>query len=352
MGINMSKSSLQVRQLFDRDSCTFTYLLIDCETREAAIIDPVKEQLVRDLRLIEELGLELLYTVESHVHADHITSSGLIRQRTGAQVVFSFASEVKGIDLTLHNGGAISVGDFTVNAITTPGHTLGCMSYYVDGMLFTGDALFVRGCGRTDFQEGDAGMLYDSITQKLFAYSNETRIYPGHDYSGRQWSTIGEEKRWNPRIAEGISREQFIETMMHLNLEVPKKINEAVPINSHCGMLFDPKRYLHDKMTIDQLYSVWRALLPEQVIVDTRSPEAFTTGHIPNSINIPLGLESKHVELLKRFKKVYFYSQTGRAAQTAFTSLTLMGLDNMACVGHFGLPEWVAAGYPIEHLLK
>jgi len=345
-----SKTSLQVRQLFDRDSCTYTYLLFDYEKREAVIIDPVKEQLVRDLRLIEELGLELLYTIESHVHADHITSSGLIRQRTGAQVVFSCASEVKGIDLALNDGDTVQVGNFIINAITTPGHTFGCMSFYVDGMLFTGDALFVRGCGRTDFQEGDAGTLFDSITQKLFVYSNETRVYPGHDYNGRLWSTVGEEKQWNPRISEGTSREQFIETMMHLNLAVPKKINEAVPINSHCGTLFDPKRYLHDEMTIDQLYSVWNTLLPELVIVDVRTPEVFSKGHVPKSINIPLGCESKYVEPLMRYKNVYFYSQTGRAAQTAFTSLTLMGMDNLGCVGHSGFPEWVTAGYQVESL--
>ncbi len=346
MAIDVSNPSLLVKQLFDRDSCTCTYLLIDRKKYEAAIIDPVKEQLNRDLQLIEELGVELLYTIETHAHADHITSSGLIRQRTGAQVVFSAASRVMGVDKSLCDGDVLPLGNYSIKAIATPGHTDGCMSFDVDSMLFTGDALFVRGCGRTDFQNGDAGTLYDSITQKLYAYPDDTRIYPAHDYNGRLWSTIGEEKRWNPRIAAGTPREQFIETMSHLNLEVPKKINEAVPVNTHCGTLFDPKRYLHDELSIKQLYQAWNGLLPEQVIVDTRTPEAFARAHVPKSLNIPLGSESKQVEQLQHYKKVYLYSQTGRAAQTAFTTLTLLGLHNLACVGHSGMPEWLAAGYP------
>ncbi|WP_108649904.1 MBL fold metallo-hydrolase [Dongshaea marina] len=236
MSLPLTQPSLQLRQLFDPESCAYTYLLIDSVTSAALLIDPVREQLDRDLRLIEELGVQLMFTLETHVHADHITSSGQIRQQTGAKIGFSAAANIAGADISLKEGDSLPLGQHQIRAIATPGHTSGCTCYYVDGMLFSGDTLLIRGCGRADFQEGDPGALYDSVTKKLFTLPDETRVYPAHDYNGRTMSSIGEEKRWNLRLGQGRSREAFIEIMNHLNLPLPKKIKEAVPANQQCAM--------------------------------------------------------------------------------------------------------------------
>ncbi len=348
MSIAMSKHSLYVKQMFDRDSCTYTYLLVDPKTHQGAIIDAVKEQLERDLRFIEELGIELLYIIETHIHADHISSAGYIRQKTGAQIVYSQAAAVKSIDVELKDGDELPLGHYHIKAISTPGHTQGCMSYYVDGMAFTGDSLLIRGCGRTDFQRGSSKELYNSITRKLFSLADNTVIYPGHDYNGNTCSTIGEEKQWNPRIGIQKSLNDFLQIMQNLNLDLPKKINEAVPANEGCGINFNPHIYIHDDFPMSELYKVWKQKNPDNLIIDNRTKEEFLKGHIPCSKNIPLGTESKHLEEFKNFKHVYIYCHSGRRAQTALTNLTIMGLENIICVSHSGLPQWIEMGYPIE----
>ena len=174
--IPTTRPSLLVKQLYDRESCTYSYLLIDAETQEGAIIDPVRELFDRDMQIINELGIELLYTIETHPHADHVTSSGKIRQATGARIVFSESSGIQAIDIAVKDGEELRLGGYSLKAIATPGHTAACTSYYVDGMVFTGDTLLIRGCGRTDFQDGDPAILYDSITQKLFTLGDEVRV--------------------------------------------------------------------------------------------------------------------------------------------------------------------------------
>jgi len=222
-----------LRQLFDHETWTYTYLLADEASREAVIIDPVKEQLSRDLKLIDELGLTLRYALDTHVHADHITSAGDLREATGCETGVGIAGKVVCADRALEDGDEIPFGRHALRVITTPGHTDGCLSYSVDNMVFTGDALFIRGTGRTDFQQGDAGLLYDSISDKLFTLPDKTIVYPGHDYRGNTTSTIGEEKQFNPRMTQ--PRELFIQTMSELDLPDPKKIMEAVPANLACG---------------------------------------------------------------------------------------------------------------------
>lgn len=223
-----------IRQLFDQETWTYTYLIADRATGRAALIDPVLEQLDRDLELIDQLGFHLDYVLETHVHADHITASGLLRERTGAVTVAGKLG-AKCADRHLEHGDTLQLGKLTIHALATPGHTDDSMSYRVGGNVFTGDTLFIRGTGRADFQNGDPEALWSSITEVLFGLPDDTIVWPGHDYKGRTQSTIGEEKRFNPRVA-GKSREQFIDIMNNLGLPAPKKLDVSVPANRECGM--------------------------------------------------------------------------------------------------------------------
>ncbi|MBP0014701.1 MAG: MBL fold metallo-hydrolase [Roseofilum sp. SBFL] len=223
------------RQLFDPETSTYTYLLADLKTQEALLVDPVLEQVDRDLKLLQELGLSLCYCLETHIHADHITGSGQLREVTGCTSLVPQQAGVPCADRFMTDGELLQVGGIEIQAIATPGHTDSHMAYLVNGhKLLTGDSLLIRGCGRTDFQSGDPGLLYDAITQRLFTLPNSTEVYPGHDYKGCTVSTIGEEKQFNPRLADH-TRESFIALMQSLNLPNPKKIAEAVPANQRCG---------------------------------------------------------------------------------------------------------------------
>jgi glyoxylase-like metal-dependent hydrolase (beta-lactamase superfamily II) len=195
------------------------------------------EQVERDVQLLQELGLTLRYALDTHVHADHITGTGKLRELTGCLGVVPAGAQVTCADRLLQDGEVLQVGAIPIQAIATPGHTDSHLAYLVHHThLLTGDSLLIRGCGRTDFQGGDAGQLYDSITQKLFTLDDAVWVYPGHDYRGHTVSTIGEEKRWNPRLA-GRTREEFIAFMQGLHLPNPQKIMEAVPANQQCGQV-------------------------------------------------------------------------------------------------------------------
>ena len=223
------------RQLFDEDSSTFTYLLADPQTKEGILIDPVKEKFDRDLQIIKELGVKLKYTLETHVHADHITASSDFRKRTESQSVISENSGVTCADIYLADGDVLEFGQYKIKAFHTPGHTNGCMSYFIENMVFTGDTLLARGTGRTDFQSGSAEDLFSSIVNKLYSLPENTLVYPGHDYKGWTCSSIGEEKNFNPRVKAGTSKDEFVNIMSNLNMGLPKKIHEAVPANLVCG---------------------------------------------------------------------------------------------------------------------
>jgi sulfur dioxygenase len=224
------------RQLFDYDTWTYSYLIADPNTQEALLVDSVLEQVERDHKLIQELGLTLRYCLETHVHADHITGAGKFRELTTCQTIVPQYAEVGCADRKIEDGEVLAVGNVKIQAIATPGHTDSHMAYLVNGThVLTGDALFVRGCGRTDFQSGDPGTLYDRVTQRLFTLPEETLVYPAHDYRGHTVSTIGEEKRLNPRFLNR-DRQSFIEMMNSLDLPNPKKIMEAVPANERCGL--------------------------------------------------------------------------------------------------------------------
>lgn len=228
--------TIAVKQLFDDDSSTYTYLLYDVETKDAILVDPVDLQVDRDLKEVESLGLNLVYGVNTHAHADHVTGTGLLRARVkGFQSVISSASEAKA-DLTLEDGDRIVFGNRFLEARSTPGHTGGCMSFVADDRSFvlTGDALLIQGCGRTDFQSGSAEQLYESVHSKLFSLPRDCIVYPAHDYNQRTSSTIGSEADSNPRLSK--TKEEFVQIMKNLNLPYPKKIDIAVPANMRCGV--------------------------------------------------------------------------------------------------------------------
>lgn len=227
---------MQIRQLFDAETSTYSYLLWDEQTREAALIDSVDSQVDRDLQLAQELGLTLKYTLETHIHADHITGSGKIREKLGTKAGVHRHSQSDCADILLSEGDTINLGSQEIAVVETPGHTNTCVSYATDGVVFTGDTLLIRGCGRTDFQSGDAGTLYDSIHNKLFSLPESTLVYPGHDYHGFSYTTIGEEKAHNPRLGNNRPRHEFVDLMNSLDLDPPKKIAEAVPGNLECGL--------------------------------------------------------------------------------------------------------------------
>ena len=226
------------RQLFDAETSTFTYLVADPVTRQAALIDPVLEQVDRDLALIGELGLCLSRVLETHVHADHVTGASSLRERTGA-ITVAGNKAAPCADLHVKHGDVVALGALEIKVLATPGHTDDSVSYLVGDRVFSGDALLIRGTGRTDFQNGSAEALYDSITGVLFALPDPTRVYPAHDYRGHTVSTIGEEKRSNPRLA-GKDKAAFVATMNALHLPPPKRLQEAVPANQACGKTPSP----------------------------------------------------------------------------------------------------------------
>ncbi|XP_067630395.1 persulfide dioxygenase ETHE1, mitochondrial [Eurosta solidaginis] len=229
------------RQLFDEASWTYTYLLADTNTKEAIIIDPVLEKSKRDAYLVKEFGFRLKYAMNTHMHADHITGSGWLKQLLpGSKSVIAKSSGAKA-DIQLQEGEPIIFGRHRIDTLATPGHTNGCMSYVIheQGCIFTGDTVLIRGCGRTDFQEGDASHLYDNVHNKIFTLPENFRIYPAHDYKGVMESSVWEEKTYNQRLTK--TKAEFIEIMKNLNLPYPKKIDVAVPANRECGVHDIPK---------------------------------------------------------------------------------------------------------------
>ena len=223
------------RQLFDYETWTYTYLLADEQSREAVLIDTVKEQVERDLRFLNELNLKLKYILETHIHADHITGAHDLREKTGAKVAVCCVAKANGLDIELKDGDVLGFGRYKIQCVSTPGHTNTCMSYYVDGKVFTGDTLFVRDVGRTDFQEGSPELMFKSITEKLFKLPDETQVYPAHDYKGQSVSTIGEEKAWNSKLGGAKTYAEFKALVDAMKLGQPKKIHIAVPANLNCG---------------------------------------------------------------------------------------------------------------------
>lgn len=227
------------RQLFEPVSSTYTYL-IGCEqTGHAALIDPVLESVERDLDTIRDFGLTLACTIETHIHADHVTGAGRLRALSGSKAGFPAASGAEFVDFTITEGASIAVGALQLRPLYTPGHTDDHHAYLIESQgaarVFTGDALLIEGCGRTDFQNGDAATLYHSVHEKIFGLGDDTLVYPAHDYNQRFVSSVGQEKARNPRLGGGKSVEEFVAIMDGLNLPRPKKMDIAVPANRKGG---------------------------------------------------------------------------------------------------------------------
>jgi len=227
------------RQLFEPESSTYTYLIGCRDTGKAVLLDPVLETVDRDLAVLQELGLTLEYSLETHIHADHVTSACRLRSLIGSKVAYPEMDGLPCADVSVSEANPLSVGSLTFQPLFTPGHTDAHHSYLIDlcvsRRVFTGDALLIDGCGRTDFQNGDAGALYRSIHEKIFALPCDTLVYPAHDYQHRHVTTVAQERERNPRLGGGKTLEEFIDIMAALDLPYPKRIDIAVPANRLCG---------------------------------------------------------------------------------------------------------------------
>ena len=227
------------RQFIDAESSTYTYLVASGRGREALLVDPVREQIDQYTRAIDELGLRLVLALDTHTHADHVTGIGKLRERTGCTTMMGERTRAECVDAHVHDAELLDVDGIRLRALYTPGHTDESFSFVLDtpapGLVFTGDVLMIRGTGRTDFQNGDPGQSYDSITQRLFVLPDDMLVYPAHDYKGWLSSTIGEERQYNPRLA-GKSRAEYVDIMNNLDLDDPKMMDVAIPANLACGM--------------------------------------------------------------------------------------------------------------------
>lgn len=344
------------KQLFDPTTSTYTYLIADDETHEAVLIDPVIEQLERDLKLVREHGLTLKYILETHVHADHITASLALKQATGAQTAVSLDCNAQGYDRMLEEGNVILFGREEILVIATPGHTSGSVSYLWRDRVLTGDTLLIGGCGRTDFQNGSAEALWLSITEKLFRLDDQVLVYPGHDYKGRRVSSIGEEKQFNARLA-GKSREEFIDIMNNLNLPMPNRLQEAVPANLVGGVGLAESDFLRVQVASDRGAPL-RSVSAQQLavlagsgklhILDVRTPGEFASLRIAGSVNVPFERLDPPA-LLARFgadTPLYCVCQTGTRSQLAADRLRAAGFTNVVHVDG-GTNAWTSADLPL-----
>jgi glyoxylase-like metal-dependent hydrolase (beta-lactamase superfamily II) len=345
------------RQLFDHVSSTYSYLLADETTREAVLIDSVFEQHGRDAALVRELGLKLLYTLDTHCHADHVTGAWLMKEALGSKVALAGQYGAENVDVPLAHGDAIAFGGNVLEVRATPGHTDGCLSFVTAdrSMVFTGDALLVRGAGRTDFQGGDASRLFASIREQLFTLPDECIIYPGHDYDGRTSSTIGEERLHNPRIGGGAREEDFVGYMRNLGLPHPKQIAVAVPANMRAGRPESEHAAAEPWGPVVRTYAGLSEVAPEWVarhrqevrILDVRTAAEFDgeLGHIEGAQLIPLDELRARVSEVVADRPIVVVCQTGRRSGMGTVILGKAGVARVANLAG-GMVRWRDLGLP------
>ncbi len=351
------------RQLFDPETSTYTYLLADEATREAVLIDPVLEQVERDLQVLRELDLRLVWALDTHVHADHVTGLGTLRERTGCKTVLSERAGAGCPDRLVKQGDRVAFGRHALEVRETPGHTSGCVTYVTDDhrMAFTGDALLIRGCGRTDFQQGDARALYRSVHGQVFTLPDDTLVYPGHDYKGRTVSTVGEEKRWNPRLGGGRPVEEFAGIMAGLDLAYPKKIDVALPRNLHCGVPVglpasadapEAPRWAPIEASaagVPEVTCEWLAANAHAGrLVDVREPGEFDgeLGHVPGAELVPLGAIEGVAERWDRASPLLLICRSGGRSGKAALALAARGFGKVASL-RGGMLAWNALRLPV-----
>jgi sulfur dioxygenase len=343
------------RQLFDPVSCTYSYLLAD--GGQALLIDPVFEQARRDLALVRELGLTLTATLETHVHADHVSAGWLLRRRCGSRILLSAASGAQGADRLLGSGDRIAFGGRSLQARATPGHTDGCLSYVLDdeSLAFTGDALLIRGCGRTDFQQGSPQRLYRSVHEQILTLPEHCLLYPGHDYRGLTVTSVAEERRWNPRFGGSSDEGDFVVTMNHLGLPHPKQMAVAVPANLRCGKPDDaaaaaPAAEPDWAPLVWAFAGLWEIepaalaeLLHRVQVVDVREPHEFVgpLGHIEGAVNIPLGVLAQRSGELERDRPLVAVCRSGTRSARATLLLGQSGFAEVANLAG-GMLRWRA----------
>jgi sulfur dioxygenase len=346
------------RQLFDQVSSTYTYLLADENTREAVLIDSVFEQHARDAALIRELGLTLVTVVDTHCHADHVTGAWLMKMAFGCKVGLAMVYEATNVDLPLCHGDVLRFGDQALEVRATPGHTSGCLSFVsADARLvFTGDALLVRGAGRTDFQQGDAHRLFRSIHEQLFSLPDDTVVHPGHDYEGRISSTVGEERRYNPRIGGTVREEDFVGYMQNLGLPHPKQLAVAVPANLRAGEPEGGRAPVSGGWgPVITTYAGISEIAPEWVAshrselnlldVRSRAEGEGELGALEGAQNIPLPELRERIAEVRADKPVVVVCQTGKRSALGTMILKKAGLENVANSAG-GMVRWRELGLP------
>lgn len=327
------------RQLFDKTTSTYTYLLAERSTGAALLIDPVLECFERDAKLLRELDLRPQFTVETHVHADHVTSAQRFRSEFGTQTIAPLRGGPSCADRQVDHGDRIEMGSVVLEVRSTPGHTDACTSYYLagrdgqPGMLFSGDALLIRGCGRTDFQAGCAKTLYRSVHEQLFSLPEDTELYPGHDYRGFLKSTIGEEKRCNPRLGGGRTQAQFVEIMEQLKLSLPKQILRALPANMACGKEQPSPFVAPAGQSVAQVDVAWVRSKGSMVkLVDIRSQEEVQGpgAMIPGALHVPLGELEREAQDWDRDIPIVTVCRSGQRSLSAAAQLSAMGFGRVA----------------------
>ena len=350
-------ASLLFRQLFDAETGTFTYLLADVASRQGVLIDPVFEQHNRDLSLIEELGLALVACLDTHAHADHVTGSWLMHEATGCAIGLAAAAGAENVTLPLHHGDQVRFGNRHLEVRSTPGHTDGCLSFVLDdrSMAFTGDALLVRGCGRCDFQQGDAHTLWRSITEQLFSLPESCLLYPGHDYTGRMVSSVAEEKAFNARLGGGAIERDFVGYMQNMKLPHPKQIAVALPGNLRSGKPREPLArpswapVSRSYAGLPELPAAWVADHRNTVtILDVRSREEVEgpDGRISGSLSIPLPELEQRLAEVPTERPVVVVCHAGSRSALATQQLLKAGLSQVANL-RGGLSRWADEGYPL-----
>lgn len=355
-------SNLLVRQLFDAATGTFTYLLADVPSGQGVLIDSVFEQHERDLSLIRELGIELVASIDTHAHADHVTGSWLMHQATGCAIGLAAAARADHVTLPLSHGDRVAFGGRFVEVRSTPGHTDGCITFVLDdqSMAFTGDALLVRGCGRCDFQQGNAHTLYSSITEQILSLPETCLLYPGHDYTGRSVTSVAEEKAFNARLGGAATERDFVGHMENMKLPHPHKIAEALPGNMRSGK---PRAEApasswaplsRSYAGLPELTPDWVAdHSPQLTLVDVRSQEEFNgpDGRIPGSVLIPLPELDSRANEIPAGQPVVVVCHSGSRSALATQQLIKAGVAQVANL-RGGISRWEAEGYPMERLAE